>query len=240
MRSVWRAETVRDVRVRHREDGARRRGRWTASGSPSGQRRRAELHTGKVYPGRASPVCDAPSVCPPGQKCSARMTRSEEAVCCRHAGFREFWRPHVQPGLIPDPEAFATDADAAPWLFLCGDDFAAVEGGMSNASVQAALDRLPRPTLDACRTRPRSSALVHLYSGLKAGAQADDVRARAKADDAPFARSDEIKAWGRSGSQRTCLMSGKRSFACASVFPFRAVYGAAIPRYDVLTLPPRT
>jgi hypothetical protein len=37
-------------------------------------------------------------------------------------------------GLIPDPEAFAHDANAASWLFLCGDDFAAVEGGMSYAS----------------------------------------------------------------------------------------------------------
>jgi hypothetical protein len=111
---------------------------------------------------------------------------------------------------------------------------------MSNASVQAALDRWPRQTLVACRTRPRSSVLVHLSAGTAAAAQADDVWARAKADDAPFARSDEIEAWGRSRSQRTCLMPGERSFACASVIPSRAVYGAAIPRYDVLTLPPRT
>src|SRR6266567_7092141 len=86
--------------------------------------------------------------------------------------------------LIADPEAFARDADAASWLFLCGEDFAAVEGGMSYASVQAAvaqsanivsdpprpldmnlarqhvaaLDELPRPTLVTCRTGPRSSA----------------------------------------------------------------------------------
>lgn len=42
-------------------------------------------------------------------------------------------------GLIADPEAFASDADAASWLFLCGEDFAATEGGMSYASVQAAV-----------------------------------------------------------------------------------------------------
>jgi protein tyrosine phosphatase (PTP) superfamily phosphohydrolase (DUF442 family) len=59
----------------------------------------------------------------------------------------------------------------------------------------AALDQLPRPTLVTCRTGPRSSALVYLYSGLKGGATADDVLARAEADDAPFVGSDELKAW---------------------------------------------
>src|SRR5438445_10186072 len=93
-------------------------------------------------------------------------------------------------GLIADPEAFARGAGAAAWLFLCGEDFAAVEGGMSYASVQAAvaqaenivsdpprvmdvdlarlqmaaIDRLPRPTLVTCRTGPRSSAAVYLYA----------------------------------------------------------------------------
>lgn len=42
-------------------------------------------------------------------------------------------------GLIADPEAFARDAKAASWLYLCGEDFAAVEGGMSYADVQAAV-----------------------------------------------------------------------------------------------------
>ena len=124
-------------------------------------------------------------------------------------------------GLIADPEAFARDANAASWLFLCGEDFAAMEGGMSYASVQAAvpesvnivsdpprvldadlareqiaaLDQLPRPTVVTCRTGPRSSALVYLYAGLRAGATADEVLARAEADDAPFTRSDELKSW---------------------------------------------
>ncbi len=124
-------------------------------------------------------------------------------------------------GLIADPEAFAREANAASWLFLCGDEFAAMEGGMSYASVQAAvresarivsdppvvpdlelarqqvaaLDRLPRPTLVTCRTGPRSSALVYLYAGLRAGAAAEDVLARAKADGAPFSGSDELEAW---------------------------------------------
>jgi hypothetical protein len=128
-------------------------------------------------------------------------------------------------GLIADPEAFARDANAASWLFLCGDEFAAMERGMSYARVQAAvsesanvvsdpprtldmdlarqqvaaLDQLPRPTLVTCRTGPRSSALVYLYTGLGAGASADQVLARAEADDAPFAGSDELRAWVAQG-----------------------------------------
>jgi len=120
-------------------------------------------------------------------------------------------------GLIADPEAFARDANAASWLFLCGEEFAEVEGGMSYASVQAAvdesvnipsdapreldmelarehvaaLDRLPRPTLVTCRTGPRSSAVVYLYAGLRAGAAAADVLKRAEADDAGDAGADQ-------------------------------------------------
>jgi hypothetical protein len=128
-------------------------------------------------------------------------------------------------GLIAAPEAFAGDAGAASWLFLCGEEFAAMEGGMSYASVQAAvpesanvvsdpprvldmdlarrqvaaLDELPRPTLVTCRTGPRSSALVYLYAGLRAGAGPDEVLARAEADGAPFAGSDELRAWVAQG-----------------------------------------
>ena len=128
-------------------------------------------------------------------------------------------------GPIADPQAFARDADAASWLFLCGDDFAAMEGGMSYDSVQAAvdesanivsdppkvldmdlarqhvaaLDQLPRPTLVTCRAGPRSSAVVYLYAGLRAGATADEVLARAEADNAPFTGSDDLKAWVAQG-----------------------------------------
>jgi hypothetical protein len=123
-------------------------------------------------------------------------------------------------GAIDDPEAFAHDAGAASWLFLCGEQFATMDGGMSYAQVQAAvpesenivsdpprlfdldvarellaaIDRLPRPTLVTCRTGPRSSAAVYLYAGLQAGASASEVLARADADNAPFARSDELRA----------------------------------------------
>jgi hypothetical protein len=128
-------------------------------------------------------------------------------------------------GLIADPEQFARDANAASWLFLCGEEFAAMEGGISYASVQAAvaesanvvsdppvaldldlarrqvaaLDDLPRPTLVTCRTGPRSSALVYLYAGLEAGATADEVLERAEADGAPFCASAELKAWVAEG-----------------------------------------
>jgi hypothetical protein len=49
------------------------------------------------------------------------------------------------------------------------------------------------------RTGPRSSAPVYLYAGLRAGAMADDVLSRAEADDAPFARSEELRAWVAQG-----------------------------------------
>jgi hypothetical protein len=128
-------------------------------------------------------------------------------------------------GLISDPAAFAQGAGAASWLFLCGEEFAQMEGGMSFADVQAAvpeacnvvsdpprvldmdlarrllvaLDELPRPTLVTCRTGPRSSALVYLYAGLGSGASAEEVLACAQADDAPFTHSEDLRAWVRQG-----------------------------------------
>jgi hypothetical protein len=128
-------------------------------------------------------------------------------------------------GRIANPAEFANEHSAASWLYLCGEEFASMEGGMSYEDVQAAvpqsanvvsdppvamtmdlareqiaaLDELPRPALVTCRMGPRSSALVYLYSGLKAGASPDDVLARAEADGAPFAQSDELKAWVAQG-----------------------------------------
>ena len=124
-------------------------------------------------------------------------------------------------GLIADPAAFTKKAGAASWLYLCGEEFAAMEGGMSYGDVQAAvaesanliadpprpfdmdvarrgveaLDRLPRPTVVTCRTGPRSSALVYLYSGLRSGASPDEVLARAEADGAPFVQVEPLKEW---------------------------------------------
>jgi protein tyrosine phosphatase (PTP) superfamily phosphohydrolase (DUF442 family) len=131
-------------------------------------------------------------------------------------------------GLIADPEAFARERGAASWLYLCGEEFASVEGGMSYADVERsvpvsanvvsdpptpldvdlarrqieALDGLPRPTLVTCRTGPRSSALIYLYAGLRAGAPAEDVLARAEADEAPFVQSDELRAWVANGLEQ--------------------------------------
>jgi protein tyrosine phosphatase (PTP) superfamily phosphohydrolase (DUF442 family) len=65
-----------------------------------------------------------------------------------------------------------------------------------------ALDGLPRPTLVTCRTGPRSSALIYLYSGLRAGASAEDVFARARANDAAFVQSDELRAWVANGLEQ--------------------------------------
>jgi hypothetical protein len=122
-------------------------------------------------------------------------------------------------GLIADPDAFARENHAAAWLYLCGTDFAAMDGGMSYEQVQRAvaasenivadppapfdletvragidaLDRLPRPTLVTCRTGPRSSALVYIYAGLQENASADDVLARAEADGAPFMKAEPLR-----------------------------------------------
>lgn len=128
-------------------------------------------------------------------------------------------------GLIADPEAFAREHGAASWLYLCGEEFASMEGGMSYDDVRRAvpesavvvsdppvqldldlarrqleaLEGLPRPTLVTCRTGPRSAALIYLYAGLQQGASADEVLAQAEADGAPFVRSDEIRAWLSAG-----------------------------------------
>ena len=128
-------------------------------------------------------------------------------------------------GLIEDASAFAEEASAASWLFLCGDEFGDMEGGLAFDAVQAAvpiaaqvpadppreldldlarrlmteLDELPRPTLVTCRTGPRSSAVVYLYAGLKSGAPVDEVLARADADEAPFAGDDDLRTFVRRG-----------------------------------------
>src|SRR3954470_1972055 len=128
-------------------------------------------------------------------------------------------------GPIADPAAFAKDAGAASWLFLCGDEFAAAEGGMSYDQVLAAvpesanivsdpprelsvdlirqhiaaLDRLPRPTLVTCRAGPRSSAVAYIYAGLRAGVSADEVLAKADEDGAPFVGFDGLRALVREG-----------------------------------------
>lgn len=127
-------------------------------------------------------------------------------------------------GPVQDPSAFAKEHGSASWLYLVGEEFASMPGGMSYAQVQqavphsaqvisdppralnlelarqqmAALEALPRPTLITCRSGPRASAAAYLYAGLKLGVPYEEVLAAAEQDNAPFCASDEIKEWVRS------------------------------------------
>ena len=127
-------------------------------------------------------------------------------------------------GVIQDPSAYAKERGCASWLFLVGEEFASMPGGMSYAQVQqavpvsarvisdppleldldlarqhvAALDELPRGTLITCRSGPRASAVAYMYAGLKAEAAPDDVIAAAERDDAPFCAFPAYKDWVRS------------------------------------------
>lgn len=124
---------------------------------------------------------------------------------------------------LADPAAFARDHHAAAWLYLNGEEFASMEGGMSYAQVQAAvahaanvvtdpprvldlelarqhvaaLDDLPRPTLVTCRAGPRASAVAYMYAGLRAGVDAEEVIAIARRDGAPFCAFDDYVSWVR-------------------------------------------
>jgi len=131
---------------------------------------------------------------------------------------------HFNRGLIKNPSVYIKDVACASWLYLVGEEFAKMEGGMSYDQVQAAtphsinvisdpprvlnlelakqhveaLDSLPRPTLISCRTGPRASAVAYMYSGLKLGAEPDEVLAMAEKDQAPFIQFEEYKEWVRS------------------------------------------
>jgi protein tyrosine phosphatase (PTP) superfamily phosphohydrolase (DUF442 family) len=128
---------------------------------------------------------------------------------------------------IEDPLNYPKERGAKSWLFIVGDEYAAMPGGMSFEQVQQAvehsmriasdpprvldlalarqhveaLDALPRPTLVTCRSGPRSSAVAYMYAGLKAGADAEDVIRAAEQDAAPFCAFDEYKEWVRSSMQ---------------------------------------
>ena len=126
-------------------------------------------------------------------------------------------------GKIADPLAYPKECGAKSWLYIVGDEFASMPGGMSYAQVQqaiehharvisdppremtlelakqhvAALDELPRPTLISCRAGPRSSAVAYMYAGLRAGADPEDVIRAAEQDEAPFCKFEEYKQWVR-------------------------------------------
>lgn len=126
--------------------------------------------------------------------------------------------------LIQDPTAYAKESGCASWLYLIGEEFASMPGGMSYAQVKQvvpisdcvvsdpprvlnldlarqhvkALERLPRPTLISCRTGPRASAVAYMYAGVKCGAKYEEVLAAAELDNAPFLAFAEYKEWVRS------------------------------------------
>jgi len=128
-------------------------------------------------------------------------------------------------GLIADPAEFARERGAASWLYLVGEEFASMDGGMSYADVQhavaesanvvsdppremtmdlarqhiEALDALPRPTVVTCRRGPRSSAVIYLYAGLQQRASAEEVLAQAERDEAPFVADENLRAWVTEG-----------------------------------------
>jgi protein tyrosine phosphatase (PTP) superfamily phosphohydrolase (DUF442 family) len=127
-------------------------------------------------------------------------------------------------GAIEDPAAYARATGSASWLFLVGEEFASMPGGIAYDQVQqsvgvsarvisdpprelnlelarqhvAALDVLPRPTLISCRTGPRASAVAYMYAGLKAGATPAEVVAVAEHDAALFCAFPAYKDWVRS------------------------------------------
>ena len=130
---------------------------------------------------------------------------------------------HFNRGLIQDPASYIKDAGCNSWLYLIGEEFAKMDGGISYDQVKAAtphsinvisdpprvlnldlakqhveaLDALPRPTLISCRTGPRASAVAYMYSGLKLGVDPDEVLASAEKDQAPFIKFEEYKDWVR-------------------------------------------
>ena len=127
-------------------------------------------------------------------------------------------------GLIKDPGTYLKESGCISWLCLIGEEFSKMDDGMSYQQVQEAtpysvnvvsdppqtlnldlahqhvkaLDSLPRPTLISCRTGPRASAVAYMYSGLKLGAEPDEVIAAAEKDNAPFTKVPEYKDWVRS------------------------------------------
>src|SRR5207344_2666940 len=131
---------------------------------------------------------------------------------------------------------YLKDVECNSWLYLVGEEFEKMDGGMSYAQVRAstpnsinvisdpprvlnldlakqhveALDHLPRPTLISCRTGPRASAVAYMYSGLKLGAEPDEVIAIAEKDRAPFIQFEEYKNWVRSSIETLRKESGSK------------------------------
>jgi len=138
-------------------------------------------------------------------------------------------------GLIQDPKTYIKEVGCKSWLYLVGQEFSNMPGGISYEQVQAAtsdcmnvvsdpprvlnlnlarqhveaLNILPRPTLISCRTGPRASAVAYMYAGLKVGAEPDEVLATAVRDQAPFVQFEEYKEWVRSSIESLRKESAK-------------------------------
>src|SRR5487761_834550 len=65
-------------------------------------------------------------------------------------------------GFVTDPIAFAKDTNAVSWLFLCGEEFAAMEEGISYADVQAAVDKSVNIVSDPPRVLDMDLAKRHV------------------------------------------------------------------------------
>jgi hypothetical protein len=81
--------------------------------------------------------CAYQLVCPDG----GNLLRGAEHEVLVVAELTELPALRHNRGLIADPVSFACDATAASWLHLCGEAFAAADGGMSYADVQKAVSR---------------------------------------------------------------------------------------------------
>lgn len=125
--------------------------------------------------------------------------------------------------LIENPTDYVKKSGCSSWLYLNGEEFASMPGGMSYEQVQEAvpqsarvisdppqvlnlalaqqhveaLEALARPTLISCRKGPRASAVAYMYAGLKAGATFEEVIEAAEHESAPFCSFPEYKEWVR-------------------------------------------
>ena len=65
-------------------------------------------------------------------------------------------------GPVQDPHAYAQEREAASWLFLVGDEFASMPGGMSYAQVQDAVPHSARVISDPPRALNLELARQHV------------------------------------------------------------------------------
>jgi hypothetical protein len=82
----------------------------------------------------------------------------------------------------------------------------------------AALDELRRPTLDACRNGPRSSALVDIYAGLPRGASAAEGVAPADAYGDAFIVAEPPMRLGPAGCRRALLTRAQLESSTVTIY----------------------